>query len=299
MNLRKWVALSLALVAVAVASAAPPKVRHFRFAAIGQPAARDDATLERVLRQLASRKISFSVINGIRPSGEGCSDAVFQRRVRLMSEAERPVVLSLAARDWAECRNEKGESVAQERLGFLRGTLFDPGHGQRTKRLPLTRQSSDVKFRSYPENVRWEQEGVLFATINLPSSNNHYLTEAGRNHEFEDRLVANRQWLQRIFAHAKSRRKKSIVLFVDGNPLALPPRSAQAGRRDGFLEVRKQLLALAARFPGKVLLVHGQPSSGNIVWRDNVGTVGSGRFALELTVRQGTAVLFTARKLNG
>ena len=216
----------------------------------------------------------------------------------MLEDHEKPVFVSLAARDWAECQNENSESIAQERLNFLRGMLFENDPASRIKNIQITRQSSAAKFRNYAENARWESNGILFATINLPAGNNHYLAAAGRNNEFEDRLVANRVWLQRIFTYAKTHKIKGIVLFSDGNPMVVPAKSSRNETRDGFLEVRKQLTSLGARYAGKILLIHGQPSSGNITWRENIGTVGAGKFTLDITAKPGTTVLYSISRIG-
>jgi len=290
--------LSALALLLAPLSHAVPKVHSFNFAVIGQQAAKDDVTLLESIKRVNQSKASFFVISGIRTQQEACSDGVFQRRKKILDAVEIPVVVSLAARDWAECQNEKGESAAQERLNFLRGMLFENDQAVRETKIQVVRQSATVKFRHYAENARWESDGIQFATVNLPSNNNHYLAAAGRNNEFEDRLIANRQWLQRIFINAKSRKMKGIVLFVDGNPLAAPAKSPTPDQRDGFAETRKQIAMLAKKFSGKVLLIHGQQSSGHITWRDNLAVIGIGRGALEVGVKRGANVTFSIKRIG-
>ena len=296
--MKRWVRSSLWF-ALAMLSALPlhaaPLSTQFSFSVIGQRPV-DDATLTAAIRQANASESAFVVVNGIRPPQEACSDAVFLRRKKLLAESEKPIFVSLAGWDWAECRNDKGESLAQERLGFLRGLLFEGVQSPHASKLSTVQLSSTAKFRNHAENLRWEMNGVLFATVNMPSNNNHFLAAAGRNNEFEDRLTANRYWLQRLFVHAKNRKMKGIVLFADGNPMVLPARSRRSDRRDGFVEMRKQLGSLVAKYPGKVLLVHGHPSSGNVTWRDNLGMVGVGRFSFEISVRPGATVGFFVRR---
>lgn len=297
--MKRPIRLLVACVALllALSAQAARKEQAFTFAVIGQPAAREDAALREALRQADQAKAAFIVVNGVRPRNEPCSDSVFQRRQQLLNEAGRAVLIALAARDWAECRNESGDSIAQERLNHLRSLLFASDHEARTKKLTLVRQSSTAKFRSYSENASWQSGRILFATINLPSNNNHYLTAAGRNNEFEDRQVANRVWLQRLFSQAKRHKMRGIVLFADANPMLVPMRANnRPERRDGFAETRKQILALAARFPGKVLLVHGQASNGGISWRDNLGLVGAGKHWLAVTVHPASSGVFAIRR---
>ncbi len=291
--IRPFLFFVLALLSVSALHAAPGSA-NFSFSVIGKRPI-EDATLSAAIRHADASNASFIVVNGIRPPQEACTDAIYQRRKKLLDESEKPLVVSLSSWDWAECRNENGQSAAQERLSFLRGLLFESVQPQHATKLSMVRLSSTAKFRNHAENLRWEMNGVLFATLNMPSNNNHYLAAAGRNNEFEDRLTANRYWLQRLFAQAKNRKMKGIVLFADGNPMVLPTRSNRSARRDGFVEMRKQLGSLAAKFSGKVLLVHGHPSSGNVTWRDNLGMVGVGRHSFDIAVRPGMTAMFSVR----
>ncbi|WP_175577158.1 hypothetical protein [Noviherbaspirillum massiliense] len=210
------------------------------------------------------------------------------------------MIVSLAASDWAECTDSSGKLDAAGRLMLLRDLFFADEFSLGNSRIPVTRQSTTPKFRSYTENARWEVRRTMFATINLPQDNNHYVMAAGRNSEFEDRQVANRHWLQRVFIQAIRKKFSAVILFCDGNPFARP-RDAQ---RDGFLEIRQQITAWAARFPGKVLLIHNpgavqSEGAPRIRWRDNLGElkVTSGwmiltvdpSLAASITVEQGTA----------
>ncbi|MEO6354078.1 MAG: hypothetical protein ABIO19_17260 [Burkholderiaceae bacterium] len=226
-----------------------------------------------------AENLAFVVVNGINSDTENCSDNAYSRSRKTFDNAENALIVSLAASDWVDCKAKNGKSVAIERLNRVRELFFADDVSFGSTAIALIRQSSSAKFRSYPENARWEYDDILFATINLPADNNHYLPDAGRNSEFEDRSVANRQWLARIFIHAEQRKNRAIVLFCDGNPLIVPDAKKRAklnGRRDGFIEVRKQLAALAKNFPGKVLLLHGQAQAkpDAIDWQENIGSMG-------------------------
>jgi len=142
---------------------------------------------------------------------------------------------------------------------------------------------------------------VLYATVNMPANNNHYLNEAGRNSEYEDRLVANRFWLNRLFAIARRDKLEAVVLFSEGDVKALSqPTGLQALLRDtapdndGFAEPRRLILSLAQKFHGKVLLVDGTRVRGKpaIEWRGNVGHLVAGADALEVVVDPATKTLF-------
>lgn len=235
------------------------------------------ATLRAALIESDADNLAFVVVNGIKSASEPCSDALYSARHDLLEEAENGIIITLAASDWMMCRNRNG-SLAGDRLNRLRELFFSEEFSFGASKLPLLRQSLTPKFRSYAENARWEFGKVLFATINLPSPNNHFVLDGGRNSEFEDRLIANKDWLQRLFLLATQKKLTGVVLFADGNPLALSSqRSFLHGQRDGFAETRQRITTLAAQFHGKVLLIHGanpqSASQASIVWHGNLGSI--------------------------
>ena len=95
------------------------------------------------------------------------------------TDAENALIVSLAASDWVNCKAKNGKSIAIERLNRVRELFFAEDVSFGDTDISLIRQSSSAKFRSYAENARWEYGDILFATINLPADNNHYLPEAG------------------------------------------------------------------------------------------------------------------------
>ena len=287
LRLRTGLALLLAtaLGGLAATAAAEPRA-PFQFGVIGHAfkGKPDEALLRRALKATDQANLAFVVSNGIKAASELCSDNLYERRRNLLNESTRPLIVSLAASDWSGCRNSLGRSNAIERLNRLRELFFADGLSLGERPLALARLSSSAKFRSYAENAHWEVGGILFATINLPADNNHFRPEAGRNSEFEDRLVANRAWLQRLFAMAQRKKLDGLVLFSDGDAEVLSEESRSLlsvlnnkndGKQDGYAEVRHQVKALAKKFPGQVLLLDAQRGKvepqAEIAWKGNLG----------------------------
>lgn len=208
--------------------------------------------------------LAFIVVGGIKTKQEACDQELYLQRKGVLEASEHSVIASLGANDWAYCPNLAA-------LNQLRDLLFEGDFSLGTSKLPLIRLSANRKFKRYTENARWELDGVLFATLHLPADNNHYRMEAGRNGEFEDRLVANRIWLQRLFVLAQQRKVRHIVLFSEGNVWQVHPKS----RRDGFVEMRNQITQLSGKLAGKLLLIDQNPVQGadSIVWRGNIGHI--------------------------
>ncbi|MFS0753346.1 hypothetical protein ABC383_01425 [Noviherbaspirillum sp. 1P10PC] len=293
--------LGLMLALALPASPASAQPMPFSFGAIGHVfrGAADDGVMRKAIIESDADNLAFVVVNGVKAVDEPCSDALYDQRLALLSQAKNGVVLSLAGSDWADCKRSNGRPAAMERLTRVRDVYFQDEMSFGATRLPLSRQSTSSKFRSYAENARWEVGNIVFATVNLPAPNNHYLTDAGRNGEFEDRLIANRYWLQRTFTFAQREKRDGIVLFCDGNPALLSGRTgvrSPDGARDGFAEVRRQILALAGSYGGKVLVVHGSarlPAPKSIRWRGNLGELALPAGWLKVNVRPEDATLFS------
>ena len=268
-----------------------------RFTVVGQRAAEGgEAALKEVLLEAKDPDLAFLVVTGIKGIAEACGDRLYQKRRDLFDKARRPVILSLSDDDWTRCRNSAGRTNAIERLNRLRELFYSEPESLGKEKLQLTRLSSSPRFRSYAENAHWQVGKVLYATINLPEANNHYLAAAGRNSEYEDRTVANRFWLNRLFAIAKQDKVDAVVLFAEGNmqPLLQPANGLRAllqrtpAGQDGFAETRRQLQQRAAGFKGRVLVVDSaglaKEARPAIAWRGNLGHLSVGAHAVEVRV---------------
>jgi hypothetical protein len=296
---RRFVPGLLAVIVLLSPSLCMARQGEFMFGVISLAgsAGQGDAALRIAIEDTDNENHAFVVANGIKDASEPCNDALYQRRIALLKSAKNGLIVSMAASDWAECKTN-GKSTALGKLSRLRELLYEDDFSMGSSRIPLVRQSATIKFRNFPENARWEIEDVMFATLNLPANNNHYVPDAGRNSEFEDRLVANRDWLRRIFLHASKKKVRGIVVFCDGNPLAVPA----AGKRDGYVEIRRQLTLLAKEFRGKVLLVSGQPPAqaqgqarmaSEIAWQGNIGELSPENGLLRIAVNPAVSELFS------
>ncbi|MFC4929828.1 hypothetical protein [Massilia sp. GCM10023247] len=277
---------------------------HHRFGVIGHSFAKPgDGRFKEALSETSENSLAFVVVTGIKAAKEPCGDKLYQERQVLVEKAKRPMIVLPAGSDWTECRNSAGRTNAVERLHRLRELFHGEPDSLGRKKLPLTRLSMSPRFRSYAENAHWTVDKVLYATVNLPANNNHYLAAAGRNSEYEDRLVANRFWLNRLFTLARRDNLDAIVLFSEGDlkPLEEPTGLRGLLRRapatqDGFAATRKQVQSLAQRFKGKVLLIDSadlpKKTEPSIEWRGNVGHLSVGGEAVEVEVSPGAKTLF-------
>lgn len=277
-----------------------------RFAVVGNDARADsDARLKQALADSSEKSVSFVVLTGIKGENESCGDKLYLQRRDLFEHAKRPVIVSLSGSDWTGCRNSAKRTNAIERLNRLRELLYGEPESLGATKIHLTQLSASPRFRSYAENAHWKVDKVLYATINLPAANNHFLPAAGRNSEYEDRAVANRFWLNRLFAMARSDKAQALVLFSEGavRPFHLDQPAGLRGllrrapvERDGFEAARRQIQAQAVKFDGKVLLVDSDAPGGHkpqIAWKGNLGQLSVGTKAVEVNVMLGKDAAFT------
>lgn len=257
-----------------------------------------DATLRRLLADAGQAEPAFIIATGIKGAKEPCSDRLYAERRELMDSAARPLVLLPAGSDWTDCRNSNGKSNAIERLNRIRELFFAAPEALGKGKLALNRQSAIAKFRDYAENAYWEHENILFVTLNVPARNNHYLAEAGRNSEYEDRMVANRAWLQRAFLLAKRKKLPGMVLLMEGDIGAHVEQgffARLAQNKDGFTETRRLVRTLADKYPGQLLLVDTRKqdkAAPAIEWNKNIGHLALGAEWTALRVIPGSASLF-------
>ena len=302
--------LAAASVLLAASLAAPPVLaRHdkpaqrkgeFTVALLGHNFRNDgsDAEFRRLLAEAGHADPAFIIATGIKSAREACSDSLYEERRDMMNGAERPLVLLPAGSDWADCRNANGTSNAVERLNRIRELFFPEPESLGARKLSVNRQSAIPKFRDYAENAYWEYGNVLFVTLNVPARNNHYLTEAGRNSEYEDRMVANRAWLHRVFLTAKRKKLPGMVLVMDGDIGAHIEQgffARLAQKRDGFTEIRRLLRSQADKYPGKLLLVDNRKqdkAATAIEWNRNIGHLALGPEWVALRVAPGSPALF-------
>lgn len=300
--MQRALVLALSMLAVA-AHAAPKDDDSHRFGIIGHSFSHGgEKQLRQALEDSSEKSLAFVVVTGIKGDKEGCTDALYEERRDLIDAAARPMIVAPAGSDWTECKNSAGKLNPIERLNRIRELFFGEPVSLGQKKLPVTRLSTSPRFRSYAENSHWEIGKVLYATINLPANNNHFRPEAGRNSEFEDRLVANRFWLNRLFSLARTDKVDAIVLFSEGDAKAsLEPTGLRAllrrdpQGRDGFTETRRQILTLSQKFKGKVLLIDSAPhtkATPVIDWHDNLGHLSVNHGAMEIAVRPAAKQMF-------
>jgi hypothetical protein len=183
-----------------------------------------DAVIDRINRE----NLAFVVhVGDIGSSEQACTDDWLLERKKQFSRIRHPFLLIPGDNEWSDCRNP------MERLGRWRAQFCEK------ETIPnLARQTGP-----YCEHVRWEAGGWVFVALNVPGSNNNV-----RNPEHAPRMRAVHSWLDEAALLAEKR--KGLVVLMQANPFVTVP-------RDGYQSLRNRLRELGDRFPGRVVLVHG------------------------------------------
>ena len=193
---------------------------------------------------------------------ESCSPILIDTRYeQLMDLRPGRVFYTPGDNEWTDCDRPKLEPRFSElgRLDYLRNLI-----ASRPMKLPVSWHYATQP--NFPENARWTQGNVMFATVHIVSTNN------GREEILLDdieaaldavdmRDEANRLWLRAAFDAAGESDSGAVVIATQADVTksagSAPCSESLRIRCDAFATFREQLLRHAAGFDKPVLLVHG------------------------------------------
>lgn len=204
----------------------------------------------------------------LKGGGEICSqELITQRCGEVLSLLPGRVFYTPGDNEWTDCDRDSLQQPVSElaSLDFLRQLFF-------AQPMNLPESWHYARQPNFPENARWIQDGVLFMTVHLVSTNN------GRREILQDdveaalalveaRDQANRVWMQDSFATALKADAKAVVIVTQADVTAQdaggPCTSTNRMNCDAFLSFRDNLRLNARNFAKRgnarrpVLLVHG------------------------------------------
>ncbi len=239
---------------------------RFAFAFIGDLpyTGLEERMLVRILEEI-DPGVSFVVhVGDIKSSSEPCSDELLSRRLALLEQSRLPLLFTPGDNEWTDCwRPRAGGFDPLERLRWLRARVHARAQTMGRQTLPLVRQSGPDGL---PENTRLIHGSVLFATLNVPGSNNATQTVRAEKLAAEwnaARERANAAWVDELIEVAARERCPAIVLASHANPdfFSDDPYSIHhAVNRvfsDGYAAHRNLLRHLHEAYPGEILYLHG------------------------------------------
>jgi len=218
----------------------------FTFAAFGDTpySPEEEKSFTLLIAGMNREKLAFVVhIGDMKAAWQPCSDELFQQRKEWFDLFHHPFVFVPGDNEWTDCsRLMAGRYDPLERLRKLRELFAQGTESLGQRRIALSRQSKE-----FPEHARWEHQGLLFASFNVPSGNNG---PASEENERRNRAVV--EWISQSFKVAGERRMRAVVLIMHANPIN------RLGRfRPPFAKMMETVVAATRSFKGEVLLVHG------------------------------------------
>ncbi len=209
----------------------------------------DASRVAGTIESMNAANLDFSVFDGDFKGGGPCDDRVYDQAVDRFNQLDAPAVYVVGDNEWTDCR-DGGRDVGAERLDHLRQVMFarPDSFGKRT--MTLEHQSPD-----YPENTRWQMDGVVFMGVHVVGSNNNRADAA----EFAARDGADRAWLHDSFDLATRTGAIGVMVIMQADPAfeVFNPTDRAARQVDGLDPFVSALRDETIRFARPVALVHG------------------------------------------
>lgn len=205
---------------------------------------------------------AFSVHVGDFKSGSThCSDEEFANQLEHFKRFTGALIYTPGDNEWTDChRSNNGQYDPLERLTALRQRFFTPGMSLGAKPIPVQNQSVVMPtWGRYIENVRWLNQGVMFATVHIVGSNNNLESrDIAANREFFERDAANVAWIQATFEQARLQQATAIVIAFQADVMETKTQWEDFPAFSGFRKsMAETLLPLAKNWGKPVLIVHG------------------------------------------
>ena len=189
------------------------------------------------------------------PRSTPCSEALLRERFGWLERTGHPFVLTPGDNDWADCG---GDTAAP--LEALRRIFFaDPTRANGTTPFPVVSQRAPV------ENLRWQIDDVVFATVHLVHPTRLPLLDRATHAEKTRLRDAGLEWIDAVFETATERRARGVFLAAQANLwfTSTLPSYARAASPD-LLEtselmrpVRARLLEHVRAFGQPVVMANG------------------------------------------
>ncbi|MCW2990845.1 MAG: hypothetical protein JWM73_1439 [Solirubrobacterales bacterium] len=254
-------ALALTLAAPSLAAAKPLTVAVIGDIPYGSAAvAAFPGDIDQINADPAVRRVIH--LGDIKNGSSPCDTSYFELIRSDFDRFDDPLVYTPGDNEWTDChRANNGGYVPTERLAEVRRIFFDEPGRTLGDRRPVRAQST-----AFPENVRWNEKGVVWATFNVPGSNNDLLPWFGsaetpeqqtlQADEVATRDAADVAWLDRTFDEAAAGDAAAVVVALQAD-MWDPAITGDPAQYSGFTRFVRELADRSRAFPGPVLLLNG------------------------------------------
>jgi hypothetical protein len=193
-----------------------------------------------------------------------CSDSYFNTIRSDFDLFQDPLVFTPGDNEWTDChRANNGGYVPTERLDKLRDVFFPvPGRTLGVNARAVATEAADPAYGAFVENVMWTQSEVVFSALNVPGSNNDLVPwfgvtplSAAQQDEYDGRLAADLEWINKAFNAARKTHAKGVALLMQAD--MWDTAAAAGGGLAGFDPLVRRIGTLAKQFGGPVLILQG------------------------------------------
>jgi len=240
----------------------------FEFALVGDYPyfPRDDAGFPHLLEDIRDApSLSWIVHVGDlhNPRATDCTEALYKGRLDLFRSLGPPFILTPGDNDWSDCGGESLEGT--DFLARVRRIFFpNAGRVEGAPGFVVRSQAASADFSDVVENIIWEREGVVFATVHMVAFSGIATFDDVR----EDRLRlidAGEAWLDEVFRVAGETNARGVFVALQADPWptsgsvryfeALEPQLLN--ERSEFTRFKQKLVAHARAFKKPIVIGHG------------------------------------------
>jgi hypothetical protein len=260
---------SLALAAAGAQAQSPARAHGpnaFDFVAFGDMPYNvpgDYAKLERLIGVINAETSPFTVFVGDTKGGSTpCTDAALQKVKDMWTAFQAPLMYSIGDNEWTDCHRAKaGGYDPLERLAKVREMYFatpEMSLGAHPMAVETESKVFADKYAKYVENQRWAHNGVVFATVHIPGSNNDFEAQNPKTAmEYFERNAANIAWIDDTFAKAKATGAKAVVFAWQAAVYDIRQTEDGIPPASGFLQTVDAIERGEKAFGKPVLVIHG------------------------------------------
>ncbi len=291
--------VSILIASIVLASAA--RAEQFHFVALGDTAynpSRDYPVYERLIGAINEDGPAFTIHVGDTWGVMTCTEEHHRWIHGWFDKYTHPVVYIPGDNEWTDCREGyvleaysryvTGQATADDLkvLGTVRsldGAMAGAGYADTLASLdtirkvffsepkslgavtmPVTRQADVSEFDKMVENARWEKDGVVFATVDVPGSQNGFMiNDPRRAEEAVARNTANVAWIKDTFAAASASEAAAVVIalhagmFMDAPGGDFSNKELRGGPDGPYYWIALAIRDLGEAFGKPVLLING------------------------------------------
>ena len=159
----------------------------------------------------------------------------------------------------------KGDPIAN--LALVRSMFFSKPGQTLGKPMTVTSQSADANpvDKTFVENVRWEQSGVLFVTVNIPGGSNNGTDpwygapsmSPQQQKEVADRSAATLRWIDAAYNHATTKGNIAMVILTQADMWDVDEAATGAAHLSGFKQYLDKIAEGTKAYGMPVLMIMG------------------------------------------